>query len=117
MSNKKVIIKTVDMGKSKPKMIGSRDVVATIKKTISLGKAVDKNKVCVISTKAKKTVNSNLIPVKKTIKTKIKYALEGQTKDTPLSTDPLYKFYTSLLKQNPKSKMAKKWCAERGLKP
>jgi hypothetical protein len=27
----------------------------------------------------------------------------------------LYKFYTSLLKQNPNSKMAKKWCLNHGI--
>ena len=40
---------------------------------------------------------------------------KGQTKDIP--QDGLYKFYTSLLKQNPNSKMAMKWCLEHGLVP
>lgn len=44
-----------------------------------------------------------------------KYDMPGQKKDTPLPSDPLYKFYTSLLKQRPKSKLALQWCLERGL--
>lgn len=40
---------------------------------------------------------------------------QGQKFDTPLKTDSLYRFYTSLLKQNPKSKMALKWCLEHGV--
>lgn len=43
--------------------------------------------------------------------------LEGQKYKTPDESDGLRKFYTSLLKQNPKSKMAKKWCLEHGLLP
>ena len=38
-----------------------------------------------------------------------------QTKPTPDERDPARRFYTSLLKQNKNSKMAKKWCIERGL--
>lgn len=47
--------------------------------------------------------------------TKKKYDLPGQRKDTPLPSDPLYRFYTSLLIQRPKSRMALQWCLERGL--
>lgn len=36
-------------------------------------------------------------------------------KPPPGPNDPLYKFYTSLLKQNPKSKMALNWLCENGL--
>jgi hypothetical protein len=39
----------------------------------------------------------------------------GQKYKTPPSTDSLYKFYTSLHKQNKKSAMAKKWCIEHGI--
>lgn len=44
-----------------------------------------------------------------------KYDKLGQTKATPEETDSLRRFYTSLLKQNPKSRMALLWCLERGL--
>jgi hypothetical protein len=36
-------------------------------------------------------------------------------KPTPPPDDPLRIFYTSLLRQNPDSKMALKWCQDRGL--
>jgi hypothetical protein len=45
------------------------------------------------------------------------YFLPGQKYKTPMETDGLRKFYTSLLQQNPKSEMAKKWCLEHGLLP
>lgn len=41
--------------------------------------------------------------------------LPGQKRPTPSKTDPMYRFYTSLLKQNKKSKMALKWCLEHGV--
>jgi len=43
------------------------------------------------------------------------YSKKGQVKPTPDEKDPSRRFYTSLLKQNKKSAMAKKWCIERGL--
>lgn len=43
------------------------------------------------------------------------YPKKGQVKPTPDERDPSRRFYTSLLKQNKKSAMAKKWCIERGL--
>lgn len=57
--------------------------------------------------------------VKKTTLTKVKksFNLLGQKKTTPPETDSLRKFYTSLLVQNPESKMAMEWCLERGLIP
>jgi hypothetical protein len=39
----------------------------------------------------------------------------GQKKITPPETDGLYRFYTSLHKQNKKSVMAMKWCLEHGV--
>lgn len=39
----------------------------------------------------------------------------GQKYKTPKKEDSLTIFYTSLLKQNPESEMALKWCMERGL--
>ena len=73
------------------------------------------------STKAKPTKKA-LLDVKqttstKTTKTKTKktYTKLGQTKDAPPETDSLRIFYTSLFLQNPHSKMAMKWCLERGL--
>lgn len=55
----------------------------------------------------------------KTLKPKItkKYARLGQTKDTPCDSDPLRRFYESLLVQKPDSMMATKWCLEHGLIP
>lgn len=41
----------------------------------------------------------------------------GQVKATPPENDAVRRFYTSLLAQNPKSEMAKKWCVEHGLYP
>lgn len=38
-------------------------------------------------------------------------------RSTPPPDDPLRIFYTSLLRQNPESKMALKWCYDRGLLP
>ena len=49
-------------------------------------------------------------PKKSTFKT-------GQRYPTPPTTDSLYIFYTSLLKQNPQSHMALRWCLEHGLVP
>jgi hypothetical protein len=59
------------------------------------------------------------LDVKQTTSTKTKpkktYTKLGQTKDAPPPTDSLRIFYTSLFSQNPNSKMAMKWCLERGL--
>lgn len=46
---------------------------------------------------------------------KREFKLPGQKRDTPPKSDPLYKFYMSLLKQNPNSEMALKWCLEHGI--
>lgn len=43
------------------------------------------------------------------------FKLPGQKRATPPKTDPLYKFYTSLLKQRKNSEMALKWCLEHGV--
>lgn len=59
-----------------------------------------------------------LAPRKKTLKvTESKFGRLGQTKETPAEKDALRKFYCSLLRQKPGSKMAMKWCLERGLIP
>lgn len=50
-------------------------------------------------------------------KQKKEYPKDGQKKVTPPENDPLRKFYTSLLKQNPHSEMAIKWCIDHGLYP
>lgn len=39
----------------------------------------------------------------------------GQKYETPVKTDPLRRFYESLLKQKKDSMMALKWCLERGI--
>lgn len=43
------------------------------------------------------------------------YTKVGQKYDTPLKTDALYRFYTTLHKQKPDSQMAIKWCVEHGV--
>lgn len=85
-------------------------VIHTQKKKVVTKKAVDKieNKLVTI----KKTADKKPRVVKKKEYTKV-----GQTKPTPPITDPLYKFYTSLLREKPNSEMAMKWCTERGLVP
>lgn len=49
---------------------------------------------------------------KKTKKTKCG---KKPIKKPPSKNDPLYKFYVSLFKQNPQSKMAIRWLCENGL--
>ena len=44
-----------------------------------------------------------------------KIRLPGQKYDTPPVEDGVRTFYESLMTQNPKSKMALKWCIEHGL--
>jgi len=39
----------------------------------------------------------------------------GQKYKTPVDTEPLFKFYTSLYKQKKSSAMAIKWCIEHGI--
>ena len=51
---------------------------------------------------------------KKTTITAPAFKKPGQKKKTPAVTDSLYKFYSSLYKQNPKSEMATKWLIEHG---
>lgn len=63
--------------------------------------------------KIKVTLKKQLIPVVKQPKPQ-KKILKKQ-KETPPLTCPLRKFYTSLLKQRPDSKMAFNWCLERNL--
>lgn len=53
-------------------------------------------------------------PVKAKREKKV-YDLPGQTKETPVETDPLRMFYSSLLEQRPESEMAEKWCLQHGL--
>ena len=55
--------------------------------------------------------------VRKVKSTRREFPKDGQTKHTPGLSDPLRKFYTSLLSQKPDSKMAIKWCMEHGLLP
>lgn len=45
------------------------------------------------------------------------FDMPGQTRDTPGEEDPLRRFYTSLLEQDPTSEMARRWCAMTGLLP
>jgi len=66
---------------------------------------------------AAKIISASLAPSASaaTKKKKKDYDRPGQKYDTPPSTDPLARFYTSLLAQRPNSEMALKWCLERGL--
>lgn len=48
-------------------------------------------------------------------KTKKTFSKVGQKRSTPPESDGVYRFYTSLLQQNPKSMMALKWCLEHGV--
>ena len=54
---------------------------------------------------------------KKATKSKRKFELPGQTRDTPDETDPVRKFYDSLHAQKPESKMARRWKLQHGLFP
>lgn len=74
--------------------------------------------------KEKKSVKKGVKNASKSVKPKTKvtkpkekkiYDKPGQKKDTPPPSDPLYKFYTSLYKQNKNSKMAMQWCLEHGV--
>lgn len=70
----------------------------------------------IIITKPKNAAKSVVITKPKKVIDRVKkvYKLPGQKKDTPPKSDPLYKFYTTLLKQKPDSEMALKWCLEHG---
>lgn len=48
-------------------------------------------------------------------KKKETFTKPGQKYKTPKKDDPLYRFYTSLHKQKPKSKMAIDWCISHGV--
>ncbi len=69
----------------------------------------------IIKTKKSKSKQEDAVPITKGKVEKPKYSKLGQKHKTPLETDSLRIFYTSLLKQNPNSEMALKWCLERGL--
>lgn len=71
------------------------------------------------ATGEKRVVNRKPPPVAEPVKKTTKKAAPvfkkpGQKYPTPVKTDALYKFYTSLLKQRPDSEMALKWCLEHG---
>ena len=48
------------------------------------------------------------------MKPELKNPKPGQKYETPPKTDPLYRFYVSLMKQK-QSAMATKWCLEHGV--
>jgi hypothetical protein len=91
----------------------------------SIKKVVKKKEQPVPIKKAVKKKEQPAAPVKKTQvnkKTPSKkkaatFPKLGQIKAAPPENDALRRFYTSLLKQNPKSEMATKWCVEHGLYP
>lgn len=102
------VIKVLSQMPSDP--VKTIKVVKTVK-TIKTVRASPLSSVKVV----KKVKALPLAPAKKIDKQKNKYKKIGQTKDTPLPNEPLTRFYTSLLKQTPGSRMALKWCLERGL--
>ena len=63
----------------------------------------------------KANIQVHLKTTTKKTTTKTAYDKIGQKKPTPQEGDSLRKFYTTLLKQKPHSKMALAWCLERGL--
>jgi hypothetical protein len=77
---------------------------------------IKKKTACECKPPSAKKAQSQVVkkPIKKSQK---EFPKEGQTKTTPPETDPLRKFYTSLLKQKKDSEMALKWCTEHGLVP
>ena len=72
------------------------------KKTIKDKKKVQKTK-AKVEKKTKKEVNKDFLP--------------GQKKPRPDENDPRRIFYTSLLSENPDSKMALNWLLQHGLLP
>lgn len=66
----------------------------------------------VVETKTVEKEKTKVLSIKRT---KQVFEKLGQVKETPPANDSLCVFYTTLLKQNPKSTMALKWCLERGL--
>lgn len=100
---KKIIIKKIEENKeinTEAKKIKKTDVKKDKKTDIKKKKKTDVKKI-----------------IKKVINKKNEFIKEGQIKETPLETDGLRLFYTSLLKQNKNSAMAIKWCKEHGLFP
>ncbi len=97
----------------------------TVKKKVIIKKAAQPEEAKAVENKTatEKTVNKPKPVVKKAtapkkqVKKKNEFPLIGQTKLTPPPTDPLRRFYTSLLTQKPDSEMAWKWCTEHGLVP
>ena len=104
---KKVLVKKVTSN-----VVGNiiGNAVTKPKKNTTLKATTSKNNIDINTEKQKNTK-------KKIVKTKIEFPKVGQIKPTPPANDSLTKFYTSLLVQNPKSEMAKKWCIEHGLYP
>lgn len=99
-------------------------ITATVTATLSTVPTVKPSSLASLAAKVLAASNQgNPVPVKKTVATKkssscsspSKYSKMGQKYDSPVQTDPLCRFYMSTLKQKPDSRMALKWCLERGL--
>ena len=95
-------------------------------KKVVVKKVMVKKVLCDVAPTLSSKTQKNKVPIekkketkKKVVKPKIKseFPKQGQLKPTPPENDALRKFYTSLLAQNPKSEMAKKWCTDHGLFP
>jgi hypothetical protein len=68
----------------------------------------------IVGVKKEDGSNPAVRPVKRERKT---FQVPGQTRDTPDENDPLRRFYSSLLAQNTKSEIARRWCVQHGLLP
>ena len=85
------------------------------KKTKAVSTAQSKKTKAVSVAKKVKSPKSVKSPKQSKVVKKAKETKDAKTKPTPPEKDPLRIFYTSLLKQNPQSKMARDWCKRHGL--
>ena len=102
---KAITVKTEKADKEKPKKEKPKKTTEEEKATKVKTDKVDKKDTKVKTEKPKKAKGTN--PLFK----------HGQKKEAPPEDDPQRRFYVSLLKQKPESKMANKWCIDHGLMP
>jgi hypothetical protein len=86
-----------------------------IKKTASATKSTNKTPVTKTPTSAKAPAKKSGGDEEKTARARKTYEKPGQKHDVPDELDCQRLFYESLLKQNPQSAMAEKYCLEYGL--
>lgn len=99
MSKPDIVATVIPESHSKKRVISTRKPVSKIAK-LAIKTALSHSPI-----KPKKTATST---------TKKLFRKTGQRYATPMKTDPLCRFYMTLLKQRPDSKMALKWCIEHG---